>query len=239
MNITKLKTVSLLVILLILMAPSVFSNSTKVRVISSSASIMLKPSPKSTEISQVPLGVVLDVIKKEGDWFYIKLPPNEKGLVVTGYIHQNNVEVIKEIKPFQKQDTKIESQKFREINNKYIDKEQSADYLKWKKNYDKAVASLKKWTKYARIGLFGGLGLGVITPLVGGLVFKENYLVPTMVGLGASLGLCSFGLYALIKRNSSKERVELLMNEGQIKKYFSAYFDYKAKYFVFSLKITF
>lgn len=93
-----LKSILVLLIFIFVTAIFIFSDVLKVRVIVPRANIRLKPDLQSTIISRVPLGGVLDVIKKEGDWYHVKLPPDEKGIVVTGYIHQSTVEVFEEIK---------------------------------------------------------------------------------------------------------------------------------------------
>ena len=80
----------------------------------SQANIRLKPTTQSEAISKVPIGAVLDVIKKEGEWYLVKLPPDEKGIVVTGYIHQSIVEVVEEIKEIPKEE-KPEKAKPKEI----------------------------------------------------------------------------------------------------------------------------
>lgn len=72
-----------------------YAADTKVRVISKKAEIKLEPSLQSEVITAVPLGAVLSVTKKEGEWYVVELP-NEKGFKVTGYIHQNAVNLIEE-----------------------------------------------------------------------------------------------------------------------------------------------
>jgi len=92
----------------------IFAEVLKVRVTASQANIRLKPTTQSEAISKVPIGAVLDVIKKEGEWYLVKLPPDEKGIVVTGYIHQSIVEVVEEIKEIPKEE-KPEKAKPKEI----------------------------------------------------------------------------------------------------------------------------
>lgn len=69
---------------------------TKIRVIVEKANIRLKPDLGSPIISSVPLGAVLEAEKRIGEWFKVNLPPDEKGFVVTGYVHLSMVEVIEE-----------------------------------------------------------------------------------------------------------------------------------------------
>lgn len=75
-----------------------FTADLTVRVIASQANIRLKPDLQSAVVSKVPLGGILAVVQKDGDWYQINLPPDENKIVVTGYIHASTVEVVKEEK---------------------------------------------------------------------------------------------------------------------------------------------
>lgn len=68
---------------------------TEVKVVVVDAVVRLKPDPQSLVISEIPPGAVLKVKGKRGKWYHVELPAEESGFVVTGYIHQNSVEVIK------------------------------------------------------------------------------------------------------------------------------------------------
>lgn len=68
----------------------------KVRVISEKATIRLKPDSGSIIIGKAPLGAILESDKQIGEWFGVNLPPDEKGVVVTGYIHSSKVEILTE-----------------------------------------------------------------------------------------------------------------------------------------------
>lgn len=65
-----------------------------VKVISQSAYVRLKPSIESMIISQVPLGAVLEAPAKIEDWYKVSLPPDAQGIVVQGYIHSTDIEVV-------------------------------------------------------------------------------------------------------------------------------------------------
>lgn len=97
------KTILALVLFVFVTTTFIFSGDSKVRVVVPQANIRLKPNTQSAILSRIPLGGILDVIKKEGDWYYVKLPPDEKGIVVTGYIHQSIVEVVEETKEITKE----------------------------------------------------------------------------------------------------------------------------------------
>lgn len=69
----------------------------KVRVAVEKADIRLNPEITGTVIATVPLGAVLEVREKKGDWFEINLPPDDRGFVRQGFIHSSFVEVLSEI----------------------------------------------------------------------------------------------------------------------------------------------
>ena len=83
----------------------------KVRVIVKDAEIRLKPNAEAVFILRVPLGAVLESEGKEGKWFQVTLPPDEKGFVVSGYIHQDKVTVIEESEEKPKEDKRTEEKK--------------------------------------------------------------------------------------------------------------------------------
>jgi opacity protein-like surface antigen len=68
----------------------------KLRVTVEKANVRLKPDLGSMVISEVPLGAVLEVEEQIGEWFKVSLPPDEKGFIVTGYIHSSVVEILEE-----------------------------------------------------------------------------------------------------------------------------------------------
>ena len=68
----------------------------KLRVTVEKTNIMLKPDSGSKVISEIPLGAILDSEEQIGEWFKVSLPPDEKGFVVTGYIHSSTIEIIEE-----------------------------------------------------------------------------------------------------------------------------------------------
>lgn len=226
-------------------ATFVFSAVSKVRVVASQANIRLKPDTQSAILLRIPLGGILDVIKKEGNWYYVKLPPDEKGIVVTGYIHQSIVEVIEEIEPPVGLEKKVEPERKKEIPKiipKPVEpiKEVSADagYLKWKEDYYKAESDFKKWKKYAYIGQ-AGFGAGVLINLLTSITARENYLTGVIIGSSVALGGVGLWLYAVNRRGSAAEKMELFMNEGRIKKYFSAHINPRTDYYAITFSIVF
>jgi len=97
----------------------------KLRVTVTSAKIRLKPSLESTVISQAPQGAILNAEEKVGDWYKIKLPPDEHGIVLTGYIHQSIVEVLEEIN----EEIKREEKPIKEVTRKkdVVEKEKETE----------------------------------------------------------------------------------------------------------------
>jgi len=83
----------------------------KVRVLVKNAEIRLSPNAEAVVISRVPLGAVLESERKEGKWFQVTLPPDDKGFVIYGYIHQNKVTVIGESEEKTKEDKRTEEKK--------------------------------------------------------------------------------------------------------------------------------
>lgn len=68
----------------------------KVRVILENANIRLKPDISSMIITGVSLGAILESDGQVEEWYKVNLPPDEKGFVVSGYIHSSEVEVLEE-----------------------------------------------------------------------------------------------------------------------------------------------
>ena len=88
----------------------VLSADLQVRVTVSKANIRLRPTIKSLVISQASQGAVLVSDGKVGKWYEVNLPPDESGVIVSGYIHQNIVEVIGKVKEVPKE-KKLEEKK--------------------------------------------------------------------------------------------------------------------------------
>jgi len=68
----------------------------KLRVIAADASIRLAAQSGSVVVSKVKLGAVLTSEAKSGEWYRVDLPPDEDGYVISGFVHQDQVEVIGE-----------------------------------------------------------------------------------------------------------------------------------------------
>jgi opacity protein-like surface antigen len=72
------------------------------------ANIRLKPSIQSAIIGKAKIGQILQVIRKEGDWYFVNLPPDKNGFFVSGYIHQSIVKAIREEVPVRKDKPLVE-----------------------------------------------------------------------------------------------------------------------------------
>lgn len=64
----------------------------KVKIIKDGAPLRLYPDSESLIIEMLPLGAIFEGEEIIGEWIKIKLPPDEEGIVIVGYIHQSIVE---------------------------------------------------------------------------------------------------------------------------------------------------
>jgi hypothetical protein len=189
------KVILALVLLVLVLGVLAFAEDQKVRVIASQANIRLKADLQSTVLSRVPLGGILDVLKKEGEWYFVKLPPDAQGVVVTGYIHQSTVEVMEtpvevkkvEVKP---QPVKVAEEEKPVEPAKSVIKSADANlpaslrgkplsekekhfletdpyYFTWRDNLDKAQAEQRGAKKWIWIGGGAFLAGAIAFPLIG------------------------------------------------------------------------
>jgi hypothetical protein len=70
----------------------------KVKVTAELANIRLKPSIGSAIIRQIPEGEILEATKKEGEWYLVKIDPDETG-TAAGYVHESLVLPLEEVPP--------------------------------------------------------------------------------------------------------------------------------------------
>jgi len=76
------------------LAPSLSGQVKIIKVIVGSANVRLKPDFNSQVITTIPSGTLLEPTSKTGEWYQISVFPDEKGTVVTGYIHQSTVQEV-------------------------------------------------------------------------------------------------------------------------------------------------
>ncbi len=70
----------------------------KLKVTAEFANIRQKPSIGSPIVRQVPQGAYLDGVSKEGEWYLVKLEPDESG-ITSGYVHESLVISLEEAPP--------------------------------------------------------------------------------------------------------------------------------------------
>lgn len=73
-----------------------FQSPKKVQVLLEKTNIRAEPDFTSEVIHQVQLGISLQAVGKAGEWYLVNLPPDEEGLIISGYIHQSFVQEIQE-----------------------------------------------------------------------------------------------------------------------------------------------
>ncbi|MCK4363443.1 MAG: SH3 domain-containing protein [Candidatus Aminicenantes bacterium] len=73
-----------------------FESPKKIQVILEKTNIRAEPDFISEVIHQVQLGISLQAVGKAGEWYLVNLPPDEEGLIISGYIHQSFVQEIQE-----------------------------------------------------------------------------------------------------------------------------------------------
>lgn len=65
----------------------------KLRVIVPNAAVRLRPSSESEVVKILEIGALLDSSGKTGDWYRVSLPPDQKGISLSGYVNKEDVEV--------------------------------------------------------------------------------------------------------------------------------------------------
>ncbi len=75
-----------------------FESPKKIQVILERTNIRAEPDFISEVIHQVQLGISVQAVGKAGEWYFVNLPPDEEGLIISGYIHQSFVQEIQEKK---------------------------------------------------------------------------------------------------------------------------------------------
>lgn len=73
-----------------------FEISREIEVILEQANVRAEPDVAGEILQQVQLGTVLLSTAKAGEWYKVKLPPDEQGNILTGYIHRSFVKALGE-----------------------------------------------------------------------------------------------------------------------------------------------
>lgn len=74
----------------------VFVSPKKIQVILEKANLRAEPGFKSEIIHQIQFGITLLAVGKIREWYRVDLPPDEDGIIISGYIHQSLVKEILE-----------------------------------------------------------------------------------------------------------------------------------------------
>lgn len=132
----------------------------KVRVVNNNTELKLKPADESLVIMKLPLGSTFDAIDEVGSFIKIKLPPDKNGIIITGYVLSDFVEVEPNLitpvnPPIQKI---IESPPVSTIVSA-----STMDYTDWKIRLDRA----KNTTSGGIAALGGGIVVLVVLALMG------------------------------------------------------------------------
>ncbi len=81
---------------LFLTIPNISASPLKLKVTAELAIARVKPDISSPVICQIPHGTILESLSKEGEWYLVKLGPNELGLE-SGYVHESLVMALEPI----------------------------------------------------------------------------------------------------------------------------------------------
>ena len=91
MNKPAIQAIGFLMILILLGgSPVLGAAPIKLKVTAELANIRLKPSISSVIIRQIPQGEILESVRREGEWYLVKLEPDESGNA-SGYVHESLV----------------------------------------------------------------------------------------------------------------------------------------------------
>ena len=97
MNKNKARPIGCLMVLLLLAgSPILGAAPIKLKVTAELANIRLKPSISSVIIRQIAQGEILEAVRKEGEWYLVKIEPDEGGNA-SGYVHESLVLPLEEI----------------------------------------------------------------------------------------------------------------------------------------------
>jgi hypothetical protein len=77
---------------------SVAATKYRIRLTSANASIRLKADLRSPSIFSIPLGATVLSEEKRGDWYKISSLPDSDGVVISGFVKSEDVELLEEIK---------------------------------------------------------------------------------------------------------------------------------------------
>jgi len=113
----------------------------KIRIIKQDAVLKVKPDFSSVTIAKLGLGETYNIEDVFGDWISIKLPPDENGISILGYVHSSFIELMPFSEPM--------------IERKAIEKEKQIAQAEKEVPLKKITAKNFQYRKF-EISLFGG-----------------------------------------------------------------------------------
>jgi hypothetical protein len=97
------KSIGFMIVAIFLFGRFAFPGSSiKLKVTAEFANIRQKPSIGSPIVRQIPQGAFLEAVSKEGEWYLVKLEPDESG-ITSGYVHESLVMSLEETPPAKEQ----------------------------------------------------------------------------------------------------------------------------------------
>jgi len=97
----KKNALSFLLLGFLVLASSIPADGEQVKVTVSEASLRVKPTLEATVLGKIPQGTKLEVIATLGIWYQVELPPDLSGIIITGYVLQNEVAAVMEKREIQ------------------------------------------------------------------------------------------------------------------------------------------
>jgi len=94
-NILRFFPLALMIVFLLFFTAIVQAETMKIRVIKN-ANVRLKPTTESPILATMPAGSILNSLGKFDAWFKVNLPPDDQGIILSGYIWEDLVEAIVE-----------------------------------------------------------------------------------------------------------------------------------------------
>jgi hypothetical protein len=169
-------------------------------VIIDNAELKLKPTTDSPVIKKLPLGSSFDAIENIGDYMKIKLPPNQEGIAISGYILLDFIE----IEQGSTSSAKPPDKKYVEFPAPSKVSTSTMDYTDWKLKLEKAKDSRSAGIVF----LGGGLLLLAVTAIRGqdfGPTVKTSSLLSSTL----------FSLSGIAFLISGSEKISELEEQGR------------------------
>jgi len=191
----------------------------RIRIIKDQTELRLKPDPESLVIGKLPIGSEFEAEDVAAEWFKIALPPDQAGIVVTGYVHSTFAEIVG-IKPSLAPKLEL---------NPSMAIPAGQDYLDWQKRLDRARSGKTTWDV---VGIVGAVTLvscaiGTIIELAGNetepdedaiLTITTSRKLPTGWIIG-DIGGFVVMMAGIAGQSGASKKIKLLEEEGKQKGY--------------------